>query len=361
MRVEMLTAETPQGRQALDEVMRHSYAAAIDEVPAAWARVCVVDGVPVAFIIVDPDRRMEFPGEDLHYAFICDVATREDRRREGHFNAIMRDTFAELWANGVALVVTHGRYQLYRRFGFDVFTHHSGLFITPDKIERSLGAGALDHDGTLQTVEAGPYYQPDLLVISDVRVATLPDCKLVLRGAAVIAREQGKGRILFEHPAAPSYGSSYPIYASLRTRFTALALACGAQWLTPPADPESGAIPDADWIKVLDTPRLLQQATRSAARQSLRPCAVSICTDAGDATIETTPQGLSVCAGASANAAQARWPAAAVAQLVTGFKSARDIAAQYGTPLPPAAAVLLDHLFPRRWRLSRNESWTYPA
>jgi hypothetical protein len=78
---------------------------------------------------------------------------------------------------------------------------------------------------------------------------------------ARIAREHGKRRIVFMHPAAPSYGSRYPIYVSLHTRFTALAQACGAQICVQPANPEVGSVPDADWIKVLDTARLVSQTT----------------------------------------------------------------------------------------------------
>lgn len=356
-----LTAGMAQGRQAIEEVMRHSYDTRIDEVPAAWARARVVDGVPVSYILVDPDRRMEFPGGDLPYAFICDVATREDRRNEGHFAALMRDTFAALRANGIALVATHGRYPLYRRFGFDVFTHHCGIFITPEQIEGKLGLPAAGQDRSLLTVEPGAYYQPDLLVVSAVPAATLPACKVTLQAAAGVAREAGKSRILFEHPSAPSYGSRYPIYPSLHSRFTALAQACGAQVCIQPADPEAGSIPDADWLKVLDAPRLVKQVTRAATRQSHRLVAIAIRTEAGDVTLGTTPQGLFVEDGAVAGVPQVRWPATALGHLITGFKSAGEIAAQYGTPLPQAVIAMLNHLFPRRWRLSRNESWTYRA
>ena len=88
-KIEYLTAETEPGRLALQEVMEHSYNADTAQVPAQWALARVVDGVPVSFILVDPNRQMSFSGGDVRYGFICDVATREDRRREGHFRAIM--------------------------------------------------------------------------------------------------------------------------------------------------------------------------------------------------------------------------------------------------------------------------------
>jgi hypothetical protein len=54
--IEFLTAETRQGRLAIEEVMQHSYVADVDSVPAQWAMARVVDDVPVSFIVVDPDR-----------------------------------------------------------------------------------------------------------------------------------------------------------------------------------------------------------------------------------------------------------------------------------------------------------------
>ena len=94
---ETLTAETVRGRQAIEEVMAASYRADIDDVPPAWALARVVDGVPVS---VHPRRSApadgRSPASDLRYAFICDVATREDRRHEGHFHALMETTFARL-------------------------------------------------------------------------------------------------------------------------------------------------------------------------------------------------------------------------------------------------------------------------
>jgi hypothetical protein len=48
--VEVFTAETEQGWLAIAEVMHRSYIAEINSVPPPWARVLVVDGVPVSFI-----------------------------------------------------------------------------------------------------------------------------------------------------------------------------------------------------------------------------------------------------------------------------------------------------------------------
>ncbi|MCL5995327.1 MAG: GNAT family N-acetyltransferase [Chloroflexi bacterium] len=354
-----LTAETAQGRQALAEVMHHSYEAEIDSVPPAWARVRVVDGVPVSFILVDPARRMDFLGGDLPFAFICDTATRADRRNEGHFAALLADTFMALRASGTALVLTHGRYPLYRRFGFDVFTHHCGVFITPEQIEARLGAVAAVSPQRLLVVDNGPYYQDDLMVVSDVVARALPECRMALQAAAALARERGKSRILFEHPAAPSYGSRYPIYRSLQTRFMALARACGAQVCIEPANPEAGVIPDADWIKVLDMAALLRQVTGKAMLPVRQSLALSFDTDAGAATLQCGAGRLAVQQGMPGDALTVRWPSAALAQLITGYQSADSLAQRYNTTLPPPALALLNQLFPRYWRLSRNESWTF--
>lgn len=361
--VEVLTAETEQGRLAIAEVMRRSYLAEIDSVPPPWARVLVVDGVPVSFILVDPDRQMEHPGGDLRYAFICDVATREDRRGEGHFRRIMEHTFSSLHTAGIPLVVTHGRYPLYRRFGFDVFTHHCGIFVAPEQIERKLGAQTPGEVNHLLVVEERQAVQNDLLLVTGVKATALSESRVALQTAAALARKRGKARILFEHPPAPSYGSRYPIYPSLETAFTALARACGAQVCVQGADPENGSIPDADWIKVLDTAAFLREAVRGLreSRQSLPTGVICFDTDAGAATIESTGEGVMVSGEIKPDAVRVGWPSSALAQLVTGYQPVEVLSVIHDTPLPAETMALLGILFPRRWRLSRNESWTFKS
>jgi GNAT superfamily N-acetyltransferase len=337
--------------------MACSYEAEIDSAPAAWARVQVADGVPVTFILVDPERAMETPVEDLRYAFILDVATREDRRGEGHFRHIMEHTFESLRGAGVGLLVTHGRYQLYRRFGFDVFTHHSGIFITPVQIERALGPGPAGIEQL--SVEDRSAVQEDLLLVTEARAATLAEARAALQTAAVLARERGKARILFEHPPAPSYGSRYPIYASLETPLTALARSCGGEIRVQGADPEGGSIPDADWIKVLDTATFLREALRGKEGQGLPRAAVAFETEAGAAAIVSDGRNVLVQDEVAAGDVQVKWPASALAQLVTGYRSAELLNTLNETGLPDDALALLAALFPSCWRLSRNESWTF--
>jgi GNAT superfamily N-acetyltransferase len=358
---EVFTAKTERGRLAITEVMQRSYVADIQSVLALWARALVVEDVPVSFILVDPNRWMEYPGGDLRYGFICDVATREDRRGEGHFRRIMEHTFSSLRTVGMPLVVTHGRYQLYRRFGFDVFTHHCGIFVTPEQIERKLGT--LGEAGHPLVVEERQAIQDDLLLVTDVKATTLLESRAALQTAAALARSRGKARILFEHPPAPSYGSRYPIYLSLETPFTALARTCGAQVCVQGADPESGSIPDADWIKVLDAATLLREALQGLRDlpQALHVEAICFDTDAGAATIETVGGDVTVSDGVKADAVRVEWPSSALAQLVTGYQPAEVLSVIHNTPLPADTTAFLRTLFPRRWRLSRNESWTFKS
>jgi len=355
-----LTAETPAGRQALDEVMAHSYAGDVDSVPPAWARVRLAGGVPVAYVLVDPDRRMDALHHEVPFAFICDVATRTDRRGEGHFRGLLEDTFVRLREAGCFLAVTHGRYQLYRRFGFDVFTYHSGIFVTPEQIERQMGpGGALEDRDLLVTMEHRGLL-PDLLVVTDVKSASLAGHQAALRAAAALARELGRPRILFEHPAAPSYGSRYPVYSMPETAFAALARTCGAQVIVQGADPEAGAIPDADWIKVLDAAPLLRAALPGfLPARPLPSTLLTLETDAGTATLICAAGGVILVPGAKPLAERIRWPSAALAQLVTGYRPAEVLAMVHGTPLSPEAREALGMLFPPRWRFSRNESWVF--
>jgi len=360
---EVLTAETARGRLTITEVMQRSYVADIQSVPARWARGLIVDNVPVSFILVDPNRCMEYPGGDLRYAFICDVATREDRRGEGHFRRVMEDTFSSLRAAGLSLVVAHGRYQLYRRFGFNVFTHHCGIFATPGQVERELGTQALGEADHLLVVNERQAIQDDLLLVTDVKATTLSESRAALQAAAAVARRRGKARILFEHPPAPSYGSRYPIYSSLETPFTALARACGAQVCVQGADPEAGSIPDADWIKVLDAAALLREALRGLGDSPQALPVETICfdTDAGATTIESVGGDVTVSDGVKPDAVRVKWPSSALAQLVTGYQPAEVLSVICNASLPAETVAFLGTLFPRRWRLSRNESWTFKS
>jgi hypothetical protein len=363
--IQVLTAETDQGRRALADVMARSYTAEMSSVSPPWALVRVVEDVPVSFILIDPERRLHLPHGDLRYAFIGDVATAEDRRGEGHFRAIMQEAFRRLRQEGIALVLTHGRCDLYRRFGFAVFTHHAGIFVTPALIERALGvhsagAPAAAH---LVVLDAGRYVRDDLLLVADAQAPTLGAARTVLQTAAALARQRGKARILIEHPAAPSYGSRYPLApAPAATPLALLAPACGGCVCVQGADPEGRAIPDADWIKILDPAAVLRQALPLLVTgQALPTAAVCLDTAAGPITIASSGALPVVAEGALPGVTRVRWPLAALAHLLTGYRSVEVLSVLHDTPLSTDAKALLEALCPPRWRFSRNETWTYQA
>lgn len=361
MTEEILTAETDEGRRAIEAVMQHSYTADIDCVPPRWARALVVDGVPVSFIAVDPNREMDFPRGTIRFAFVNDVATREDRRGEGHFRVILEDTFSALVQDGIPLVLLHGEYDLYPRFGFDVFTHHRGIFATPQLIKHALGAEIPSGGEELLVIDDSKHVQNDLLLVSDVKADNPGEARNALLVASRAASDRGKARILFEHPAAPSYGSRYPIHGTLETPFTVLARTCGAEIRLQGANPAGGSVQHADWIKVLDPVHFLKQALECVEKpgETLPQVAVRFETEAGVASVMSVGDDLEATEDAPANGTKVKWPSSAIAQLVTGYRSADILSAIHSTPLSTEAIAFLDLLFPRTWRFSRNESWTY--
>ncbi|MHB0876092.1 MAG: GNAT family N-acetyltransferase [Anaerolineae bacterium] len=355
--VQYLTAETAAGRDAIATVMEHSYRDDVDMVPPEWALVRQVDGVPVAFILLDPGKSMEFPRGDLPFAFICGVATREDQRGQGHFRAIMAEGFRRLRRAGLAAVVTHGPWALYEPFDFARFTHHSGIFASVALLRRELGSEP--YDGPDMLVQMSRGVLPDLLVVTESRASTVPECLMALRQAADTAERAGRSRVLFEEPAAPSYGRSYPLHHSLRTQLVEVACGLGAEHRVMGDDPAGGAVAHADGLKVLSTAGLLRQVLSLLEPAPLPEAAVAFTGDAGSATLLSDGASLSVADGTTAGATIVSWPTSALAQLVTGYRAASLLDALYGTSLPQPALELLDAAFPRRWRLTRNESWTY--
>jgi len=357
MTASIVTAETDEGRHAIEEVMAHSYRTNIEGVPPAWARALVVDGVPVSFMRVDPDDAIALPGGKLRAAFLCDAATREDRRGEGHFRTLMERMFSDLRAARIPAVTTHGSCALYRRFSFHVCTHHCGIFVTADSIEQRLGPACGAGERLLE-VDDHPQFVSDLLVVSEVRAWTYAEAKAALLAAAGLARERGKARILFEHPRA-----DHTLHPSLETPFTELARVCGARVTVTSADPEGRRVDHADWYKVLDTYQFLASVLplRPVQEGALPGVAVAFQTEVGTATIRGTEQGTSVTPAAAPRAWRICWPASAVCQLALGHTSAAALAEIHDTPLPRDPLALLDTLFPRWWRLSRNEEWVFTA
>jgi len=359
--IRFITAETEQGRIAIEEVMRHSYTSDIDIVPPQWAFVRIVDDIPVSFILVDPDRRMEFPGGDIRYAFVEDVATREDRRMEGHFKGIMEYTFSKLRDAGIPIVILHGDYRLYRRFGFDIFTHHCAIFTTTELIERKLGTQVSDEARQLVVIDDREYIQDDLLLVTEVKAKNLTECKIALQASAVIASEHGKTRIVFEHPSAPSHGSRYPIYPSFEDSFIKLAKAYGCEIHIQGDDPESCSTSHADWIKVLDSAGFVKKAISLLENTKIIFPEGVVCfdTDAGCVTIESINGKLKVSDGIKANSEVLNIPSSALAQLVTGYLSAEILCSIHDVHISPKILALLNSLFPPQRRFTRNEGWVF--
>ncbi|MHB0856854.1 MAG: GNAT family N-acetyltransferase [Anaerolineae bacterium] len=357
-RLAFLTAETAAGRDAIREVMACTYDTAIDAVPPAWAHVLLADGVPATFALLDPDRAMAFPRGDLPFAFLEDAATRTDMRGRGLYRAMLRHLEDSLRAHSRSILVTHGDCILYRRLGFEVFTHHCGIFIMPEQIERRLGRSAGETASRVAVDDA--HTKPELLLVREVTADGLAACAEALREAAALAGRRGKTTILFEHPAAPSYGSRYPLHPVVETPLAELACACGGRLCLEGDDPESGLIPHADWIKVLDAAAFVREAVALTEEPEggYPHGAFCLATEAGPVALESGLEGV-VVSRQFQGGGRLAWPVRALAQMVTGYQSAGALAAMHQIQIAAADLALLESLFPRRWRFSRNESWTY--
>jgi predicted N-acetyltransferase YhbS len=360
LEIDYLTAETEEGRQAIAEVAESAIPAALEIVPPEWAIVRRVHGEPVSFVLIDPQRVMRFGRSGLRYAYINQIATHSDRRAHGHFRATLEEAFRRLRQAGLPLVALHGSHHLYRRFGFEVFTYHAGIFLTPDLIERRLGKTNGERDGaaSIEICES-QLFSKDLLYITHAPGGSLEEARQALLDAAALARQKNRARILIEHPDAPSFGSTYPLYPTLETPLTTLARACGAWVVVQGANPEDSGLPNADWIKVLDPLRLAQAALDSRAGDfpARIQAGLWIDTDAGSFGLRAEGRDLAVTPARSPDMEAVRWSSGALAQLATGFHSAELTCAIHETPLSDASLALLEAIFPPGWRLSRNMSW----
>jgi hypothetical protein len=285
------------------------------------------------------------------------VATREERRREGHFRAVLEYTFADLRRTGITTVNCHGESHLYRRFGFEVYAHHCGLHITPELVAHRLETAVHDGWETWMELEDHPHLAADLLLITGPRVETLAQAKAMLQTAAALAGERGKERIVIELPSEPG-ARAFP---SADSPLVALALACGGQLTLQGADPEGRSIAHADWIKVLDAPGFLREALSllPPPPAPIPQAAVSFDTDAGAVTLRASSAGVEATPGVAPDALRVAWPSGTLAQLALGYASAAVLAETHNTPLPAGACALLEALFPRQGRVSRNESWVF--
>ena len=198
-------------------------------------------------------------------------------------------------------------------------------------------------------------------MIKDVSAPGYAESQAALWAAARLAHQGKKDLILFEHPAAPSYGSRYPGYSQLETPCTQAARAAGAQVITQGADPDSSPVPDADWIKLLDTGAFMQAALPllAARRDPWPDKSVRFETEAGPVTVGGDGAVGRVLAAAHPETETVQWPSGAVAQLVTGYQKAAAIDARYQSGLSPEALGTLHALFTPHWRFSRHEGWVF--
>lgn len=354
-KITYLTAETDEGRAAIEVVMARSYHADISHIPAQWAMARLVDDEPVAFALVYPKYPVELIHGYMPLAFLGDIATREDRRRGGHMSGMMQEVSQRLVAAGIPALLLHGDEGLYRRFGFVTYTHHSGIFLTPAQIAHEVGIqDEADLKGFRMITEG---VLPDLLVAQYPGCRDLDEAVAVLQILAGQALALGKARILLEEPPPTRFIIRY--YRTIETPLVHVARMCGGEHIVAGSDPVGRRLAHADWIRILDAPRMVEQFLAINGAPKRASGELTMRTEAGAFTI-VAENGVAHVTPAPSMRHALPWPAQALAQLLMGYQTATFLGGYYDVPLPKEAAVLLDALFPRRWRFSRNESWIYP-
>lgn len=323
MNYKILTRKTSEGRDALKEVMDNSYVGDIEYITPFCARTLIVDDVPVAFILVDPDRTLDFGSEPsgLRYAWVADTAVHKDHRGKGYFRILLEETFASIKKEGISIVILHGEFELYNRFDFDVFTHQRGIFIDPktitDRFGNEFSGGLSDYI----VVDEQKAIKKDLLVIPKL-VCDKDDPEMfekVMLSAALEAKKRNKSRILFEHPFVKHYGTRYEIIPyAVSDNFSKLAESIGAEIIMMEADPMAGTVKHGDFIKILDVNRLLFEAVYGLGLESTVYDEIKPWVNENMTPVE-------------------------VGQMVTGFRVPEN----------------LSHVFSKQYRFSRNESWIY--
>jgi len=357
MNTTIITAETEPGVRALQEVMRRSYETEIDSVPPRWARTLLVDGEPTSFILVDPERNLEFLDGSIPYAFINDIATRGDKRGQGWFNHLLNTTCEDLRTEGLAVVICHGSTSLYRKQGFCEFTYNCGLWIDVDRV--------LKHCDPLGSIESTDIsvLKPDItpkhmLVVENMNQSA--DHRAILLQAADHARESGKASILFEYPEAPSYGSSYPVYEELITTFSKYVLRMGGRLEIRSSLPDGEKIDHTDWMKIIDPALLMRQVMNIhsiSVLSSFYPIVLEV------DSVEIDPLKISAgdeCENSSLSSRERiSMSHELFAKLFTGFETVGSLVHTHRINISESSKSTLTELFPQGWRLSRNENWVF--
>ena len=185
----------------------------------------------------------------------------------------------------------------------------------------------------------------------------------MLRQSAALAQQQAKERILIEYPFNSSRERSYPFCMSAGSVFTDLAETIGANVVRTAAYPEEGPVYHGDWISVLDPSTLLSQATALAdTAKGLPEAQVNIVAQEVCMAIQSDGRALKVSNLRLPNTETIELKSTELARLVTGFHTIDDyIATNARREISGSVLELLRALYPKTWRYSRNENWTYKS
>jgi hypothetical protein len=301
---------------------------------------------------------------------VAHAATRRDSRRRGFLRQVLESTCDALREAGIPWVIGHFPYWLGLRLGFDAFTNHCSFLLQPEEIEQTLGGGRPEGAEGILATDINPEMPHDLFVVKDVRATGDEEAVAALREAAWTARSNGKLRILFEHPPASPSGSTYPIHESLESRLLDIAMACGARVRVTGSERtekdqarlgEDSPAVYVDMIKVLDLPVLLEQVVAALGKPNGAGAtgAVAFDTEVGQATLQVDTEGFHVRRRIEPDSTPVGFPGQGLAQMLTGYRSAKTVAYVEQKELDDAAADMLERLFPRFWRLSRDTKQVY--
>ena len=139
-----------------------------------------------------------------------------------------------------------------------------------------------------------------------------------------------------------------------------LAEICGARRVMQGASPENGQVSHGDWIKLLKPYEFLK--TLIALIRDLNVSvkgSINIIVDDSLVNIECSNAGIKVSNDQSENAEKPECTSTDLIRLVTGYHAISELATINNYKLTAESLFILDKLFPKSCRFSRNEDWTY--